>query len=159
VVGGARPQLVALVAPHQPATRTVIFVHSACTLKIRSLEKLSPGFQIIFRYSYSMEHLIHLGKDKKLKKVIDGQEPYILQKRNDVYLHLCSSIMSQQLNTKVAAVIFDRFLNLYKNRKPAPQHIVDTPVETLRGIGLSYAKANYVQNVFYRRETHRYKTG
>jgi DNA-3-methyladenine glycosylase II len=55
--------------------------------------------------------------------------------------------MSQQLSTKVAAVIFERFLNLYKNKKPTPQHIINTPIETLRSIGLSYAKANYIQNV------------
>lgn len=94
-----------------------------------------------------MEHLLHLGKDKKLKKVIELQQPYVLQKRNDVYLHLCSSIMSQQLNTKVAAVIYNRFLNLYENKKPTTLQIVETPLETLRGIGLSNAKANYVQNV------------
>jgi len=94
-----------------------------------------------------MEHLIHLCKDKKLKKIIALQEPYVLQKRKTVYLHLCGSIMSQQLSTKVAAVIFERFLNLYKTRVPKPQQIVDTPIEILRGIGLSYAKANYVQNV------------
>ena len=94
-----------------------------------------------------MEHLIHLGKDKKLKKIIDLQQPYVLQKKEDVYLHLCSSIMSQQLSTKVAAVIYARFLNLYKNKKPTLKQIVATPIETLRGIGLSYAKANYVQNV------------
>lgn len=94
-----------------------------------------------------MEHVIHLGKDKKLKKVIDLQQPYVLQKQKGIYLHLCGSIMSQQLSTKVAAVIYARFLNLYKNKKPTPQHIVDTPLETLRSIGLSYAKANYVQNV------------
>lgn len=94
-----------------------------------------------------MEHLIHLGKDKKLKKIIDLQQPYVLQRKENVYLHLCGSIMSQQLSTKVAAVIYARFLNLYKNMKPTPKQIVATPVETLRGIGLSYAKANYVQNV------------
>jgi len=94
-----------------------------------------------------MEHLILLCKDKKLKKVIELQEPYVLQKRKAVYLHLCGSIMSQQLSKKVAAVIYERFLNLYKTKVPKPQQIVDTPVETLRSIGLSYAKANYVQNV------------
>ncbi|MEO6550077.1 MAG: DNA-3-methyladenine glycosylase 2 family protein [Ferruginibacter sp.] len=94
-----------------------------------------------------MDHLIHLGKDKKLKKIIELQEPYVLQKRGDVYLHLCGSIMSQQLNTKVAAVIYNRFLNLYENKTPTPQQIVATPIETLRSIGLSNAKANYVQNV------------
>lgn len=94
-----------------------------------------------------MEHLIHLGNDKKLKEIIDLQQPYVLQKREGVYLHLCGSIMSQQLNTKVAAVIYARFLNLYKNKKPSTRQIVATPIETLRGIGLSYAKANYVLNV------------
>jgi len=94
-----------------------------------------------------MEHLLHLTKDKKLKKIIALQEPYVLVSRKNVYLHLCSSIMSQQLSTKVAAVIYNRFLNLYKNKKPGPQQIIDTPVETLRSIGLSNAKAQYVQNV------------
>ena len=68
-----------------------------------------------------MEHLIHLGKDKKLKKIIDLQQPYVLQRKENVYLHLCGSIMSQQLSTKVAAVIYARFLNLYKNMKPTPK--------------------------------------
>lgn len=94
-----------------------------------------------------MEHLLHLTKDKKLKKIIALQEPYVLVSRKNVYLHLCSSIMRQQLSTKVAAVIYNRFLNLYKNKKPGPQQIIDTPVETLRSIGLSNAKAQYVQNV------------
>ena len=94
-----------------------------------------------------MEHLLHLTKDKKLKKIIVLQEPYVLVSRKNVYLHLCSSIMSQQLSTKVAAVIYNRFLNLYKNKKPGLQQIIDTPVETLRSIGLSNAKAQYVQNV------------
>ncbi len=94
-----------------------------------------------------MEHIQYLSKDKKLKKIIALQEPYVLVSRKNVYLHLCSSIMSQQLSTKVAAVIYNRFLNLYKNKKPSPQQIIDTPVETLRSIGLSNAKAQYIQNV------------
>ena len=94
-----------------------------------------------------MEHIIHLGKDKKLKKIISLQQPYLLVSRKNIYLHLCSSIMSQQLNTKVAAVIFERFLNLYKNKKPSLRQIADTPFETLRSIGLSNAKTRYVQNV------------
>ena len=94
-----------------------------------------------------MQHLIHLSKDKKLKKVIDLQEPYVLKKRKPVWLHLCASIMSQQLSTKVADVIYQRFLKLYPRKKPTLQLIIDTPHETLRCIGLSNAKANYVKNV------------
>ena len=104
------------------------------------------SFEVFCTFTF-MEHIAHLSKDKKLKKIISLQEPYILASRKNVYLHLCSSIMSQQLNTKVAAVIYNRFLNLYKNKKPSLQQIVDTPFETLRGIGLSNAKTRYVQNV------------
>ena len=94
-----------------------------------------------------MEHIIHLHKDKKLKKIIELQEPYVLVKRKNVYLHLCTSIMSQQLSTKVADVFHKRFLGLYKSKTPTAEQIAATPFETLRGIGLSNAKANYVLNV------------
>ena len=94
-----------------------------------------------------MEHIIHLHKDKKLKKIIELQEPYVLVKRKNVYLHLCTSIMSQQLSTKVADVFHKRFLKLYKTKTPTAEQIAATPFETLRGIGLSNAKANYVLNV------------
>lgn len=101
-----------------------------------------------------MEHIIHLGQDKKLKTVIDLQEPYVLQKRNQVWLHLCGSIMSQQLSTKVADVIHQRFLKLYPRKKPTIDLVLDTPFETLRGVGLSNAKTNYVRNVctFFKEE-------
>ena len=94
-----------------------------------------------------MPHLIHLSKDKKFKKILALQQPFILSKRKNVHLHLCNSIMSQQLSTKVADVFQKRFLNLYGGKTPAAQQIVNTPFETLRGIGLSNAKANYVINV------------
>ncbi|MES2430322.1 MAG: DNA-3-methyladenine glycosylase 2 family protein [Bacteroidota bacterium] len=94
-----------------------------------------------------MIHLQHLRKDKKLKQIIELQETYILTKKKYVYLALCASIISQQLSTKVAAVIYKRFLDLYRGKKPTPQQVIDTPFETLRGIGLSNAKTNYVKNV------------
>jgi len=94
-----------------------------------------------------MEHIIHLTKDKKLKKIIDLQEPYVLNRKENVHLHLCYSIMSQQLSTKVAAVFHQRFLDLYGGKDPSAKQIAATPFETLRGIGLSNAKANYVLNV------------
>lgn len=70
-----------------------------------------------------------------------------MTRRKNVYLHLCTSIMSQQLSTKVADVFHRRFLTLYDKKTPTAQQIADTPFETLRGIGLSNAKANYVLNV------------
>lgn len=89
----------------------------------------------------------HLLKDKRLKKLVGPHEGFTLKKRKNLCIYLCASIMSQQLSTKVADVIYQRFLNLYDGKEPTPQQILDTPFETLRSIGLSNAKANYVQNV------------
>ena len=94
-----------------------------------------------------MQHLTHLSKDKKLHKIIVLQEPQILRHKKNIYLYLCASIMSQQLSTKVADVIYKRFLALYGKKTPTAPAIAATPFETLRGIGLSNAKAKYVHNV------------
>lgn len=92
-------------------------------------------------------YITHLSKDKKLLEIIDGQQPLSLTRRSKVYLRLCSSIISQQLSTKVAEVIYKRFLLLYGEEEPTPEQIIATPVERLRAIGLSNAKTNYVHNV------------
>jgi DNA-3-methyladenine glycosylase II len=91
-------------------------------------------------------YLLHLARDKKFAKIIAGREPFFLSKRRDVYLYLCFSILSQQLSTKVADVIRKRFLKLY-TKNPSSAQILETSHETLRSIGLSGAKANYVHNV------------
>lgn len=93
------------------------------------------------------DYTIHLCKDKKLKKLIEQHGPFTLTKRRNLVTYLCASIMSQQLSTKVATVIHQRFLNLYKGKEPTPEQIIATAPETLRGIGLSNAKTAYVQNV------------
>ena len=92
-------------------------------------------------------HIIHLSKDRKLKPILALVEPYEFKKRNKIGLRLCSSIMSQQLSTKVAAVIYQRFLGLFDGKEPTMQQIRDTPATTLRSIGLSEAKCRYVHNV------------
>jgi DNA-3-methyladenine glycosylase II len=113
------------------------------------MHKEHKGFLFVFSVVnfLNMEHIIHLTKDKKFKKIIDLQEPHVLETKKNVYLHLCYSIMSQQLSTKVADVFHRRFLELYAGKEPTAKQIVETPFETLRGIGLSNAKANYVLNV------------
>jgi DNA-3-methyladenine glycosylase II len=94
-----------------------------------------------------MEYVSHLSKDKKFKKLIEGREPFKLKKRKHIHLHLCGSIMSQQLSTKVADVIYKRFLALFETKTPTPEQILAIAPEKLRAIGLSNAKASYVHNV------------
>jgi len=93
-----------------------------------------------------MEYIKHLQKDPKLSTILDGPV-HELKLHKNIPLRLMASIMSQQLSTKVAKVIFHRFLALYNGKEPKPQQVLSTPFETLRGIGLSNAKVAYVQNV------------
>ena len=94
-----------------------------------------------------MEYIEHLRKDKKLAAFINEPVHERIQPHKNIPLQLIGSIMSQQLNTKVADIIYNRFLALYNNKEPKPQQIIDMPNETLRGIGLSNAKVSYVKNV------------
>src|SRR5689334_2123452 len=93
-----------------------------------------------------MDYIAHLSKDKKLAAVI--REPLgPLHTRHNIPLRLMASIMGQQLSTKVARVIYHRFLTLFNGEEPAPQQVLATPIDTLRAVGLSNAKVSYVHNV------------
>lgn len=94
-----------------------------------------------------MHYLEHLYRDPLLAAAIRHQPALELQEREHFCLRLCASIMSQQLSTKVAEVLFRRFLELYGGKEPSAEKIAVTPHETLRQIGLSNAKAGYVGNV------------
>jgi DNA-3-methyladenine glycosylase II len=96
--------------------------------------------------SCCMDYFEHLSKDRKLERILTERLPEI-ETRKNIPLRLMASIMSQQLSTKVAKVLFHRFLELYNGKEPKPQQVLDTKFETLRGIGLSNAKVSYVQNV------------
>jgi DNA-3-methyladenine glycosylase II len=93
----------------------------------------------------------HLKKvDLDLAKVIRRIGPYELvpSKNRTIYATLVRSIAYQQLTGKVAAIIFDRFLDLFLGRKfPEPERVLRKPFEQLRGVGLSNQKARYIQNI------------
>ncbi len=93
-----------------------------------------------------MEYIKHLLKDKKLATIIQEEVPS-LKKQKNIPLRLIASIMSQQLSTKVAAVIYKRFLSLYGESDPTPLQVLQTSNESLRAIGMSNAKVSYVKNV------------
>lgn len=94
-----------------------------------------------------MHYIKHLQKDPKLATIINGPVHERIRPHSNIPLQLMANIMSQQLNTKVADIIYARFLALYKNKEPKPKQVLDTPIETLRSIGLSNAKVKYVHNV------------
>ncbi len=93
-----------------------------------------------------MEYMTHLEKDRKLAKTLVEALPE-LQLHKNIPLRLMASIMSQQLSTKVAKVIFNRFLAIYNGKEPNPLQVLETPAPVLRAIGLSNNKVGYIHNV------------
>src|SRR4051812_39343852 len=94
-----------------------------------------------------MEYIEHLRKDKKLAAFINTSVHERIKPHKNIPLQLIIGIMNQQLNTKVAKIIYNRFIALYNNKPPKPQQILITPNETLRNIGLSNAKVSYIKNI------------
>jgi DNA-3-methyladenine glycosylase II len=93
-----------------------------------------------------MEYIVHLEKDRKLSKIIVESLPELTLRKN-IPIRLMTSIMSQQLSTHVANVIFRRFVELYKGKEPIVSMVLATDSTLLRGIGLSNNKVSYILNV------------
>lgn len=93
-----------------------------------------------------MSYKLHLQKDKGLALLLK-EDTHVLAKRKNTAIRLIASIISQQLSTQVAKIIFTRFLDLYGGKEPSCDMVLATDPTALKGIGLSNAKVNYVQNV------------
>jgi DNA-3-methyladenine glycosylase II len=89
----------------------------------------------------------HLLRDPKLAAIIPKIELPDVDRHNDIYLDLLDSIVSQQLSVKAAGTIFQRFLEIFDDLNPTPHRILELDKEVMRGCGLSYQKAGYIQNI------------
>ncbi len=96
---------------------------------------------------YAAAPLAVLSKDPVLAAIIAKGDPIASSRSEDLYYRLLSSIVSQQLSTKVAATIFRRFTELFPNHYPLPQLVLQAPDTTLRSAGLSFQKIGYIRNV------------
>lgn len=91
--------------------------------------------------------ILHLKQDTQLQKVIltTAVPPFAPSGR--VYFDLLGSIVSQQLSTKAATTIFNRFCALFPEGYPNPEALISINPEQLRTAGLSIQKAAYLKNV------------
>ena len=85
--------------------------------------------------------------DPIMQGLADRLPPPPPSPQRDPYVYLMGAIVSQQLSTRVASVIYERFLNLFPDRYPAAQSVLDMPAETLRAAGLSGQKTAYLKNI------------
>jgi len=88
-----------------------------------------------------------LSQDPVMANLIQTGKNIDQEAHEDIYLSLLGSIISQQLSTKVARVIRNRFLDLFPAGYPQPEAVLAQPDETLRSVGLSYQKLGYIRNV------------
>lgn len=93
-----------------------------------------------------MDYKLHLKKDKKLAPIL-VEADHVVKKRKNTPVRLMASIISQQLSTKVAAIIFGRFIALFDGKEPNCEQVLACTNESLRSIGLSQSKVHYIQNV------------
>jgi DNA-3-methyladenine glycosylase II len=93
-----------------------------------------------------MSYKILLKKDIKIAELLN-EDTYELKRRKNTPIRLIASIISQQLSTKVAKIIFDRFLKLYEDKEPSCLQVLSTDPIVLKSIGLSNSKVAYIQNV------------
>ena len=101
------------------------------------------------------EILDHLKNDDILYKAIVNLDAEIRPELDiDIYHSLLSSIVSQQLSTKVVRIIWNRFTDLFIEGYPDPESLLSKDHDILRSIGLSNSKANYVKNVAEFKLTH-----
>lgn len=91
----------------------------------------------------------HLSRrDAVLRQFIKRHGECRLQMHTRYFETLVNSIVSQQLSTKAAETIFNRFLALYAPAKfPKPAQIAATSDETLRSVGLSSQKLSYIKDL------------
>lgn len=91
--------------------------------------------------------LKHLKRDTTLAIALRNFSIERRKREENIALYLCLSIISQQLSTRVARVICDRFLELFMVEEPTCACILQVEKTQLRSIGLSESKCNYIHNV------------
>jgi 3-methyladenine DNA glycosylase/8-oxoguanine DNA glycosylase len=70
----------------------------------------------------------------------------------DLWGALVLQVIGQQLSLAAAAAILGRLEDLHGRRMPTPAELLTTDAETLRGIGMSRAKAVYLRDIAARLE-------
>jgi DNA-3-methyladenine glycosylase II len=94
-----------------------------------------------------LDYIKHFKRDPALHAIVAIQPPCELQIKKDLFSYLCASIIGQQLSTKVAEIIRQRFFGLFEETNNFPFQILEKEVIELRSVGLSNSKVQYIKNI------------
>ncbi len=95
-----------------------------------------------------MKHIVnHLSKDPVLAGIVKRVGPFAMSYRDPTFEALVRSIVSQQLSTTVARVIFGRLEKALRGREMTPENVLRLRVTTMRKLGLSGQKTEYIRSL------------
>ena len=89
----------------------------------------------------------HLSGDPVMAELIATLPPPKPGTSAGLYIDLVDAIASQQLSVRAAASIMDRFLDLFPDRRPTPEEVLERSDEELRAVGLSRPKVRYIRGI------------
>jgi DNA-3-methyladenine glycosylase II len=89
----------------------------------------------------------HLRKDPVLGPIVKRIGPYRITFHEPTFGALVGSIVSQQLSTKVARVIFGRLLAAMPGSNLTPESILKLRPAKMRTLGLSARKVEYIRDI------------
>lgn len=99
--------------------------------------------------SYAHAARLYLSKnDPILARIIADVGALAITPRPERFAALARAIIFQQLAGAAARAIHNRFVGLYPEVEfPSPEQVLETPMEMLRGAGLSEKKALYIKDL------------
>ncbi|MCR3906398.1 MAG: DNA-3-methyladenine glycosylase [Tenericutes bacterium] len=99
------------------------------------------------KYSHQSKETRYLiEKDPTLQILFDRKNEIIVTIDDDYFVSLVTTIISQQLSSKVASVIYKRVLEFFDNQI-TPDQIMNASDENLRSLGLSFPKIKYLKSL------------
>ncbi|MEK7127546.1 MAG: DNA-3-methyladenine glycosylase [Patescibacteria group bacterium] len=89
-----------------------------------------------------------LSKDPILKKILKKEVEFEFKVTKDLYAAVVGNIIGQQLSSKPAEIIEERFRKLFPAKTfPKPNDVLEMPDQKLRDCGMSWSKVKYIKNL------------
>lgn len=99
------------------------------------------------RHARAVAHL--RAADPVLRDWIDHEGPcrFRVHAEGSHFDHIARSIVFQQLSTAAATTIYKRFVERFGGTAPTPRQLLRAPEQTLREVGLSGRKVEYLRDL------------
>jgi DNA-3-methyladenine glycosylase II len=131
--------------PLGPAPEEAAWEHAGMPRALSDVDRWAAGRALLREADPRMAELVDAEPGLDPDLLFDGLP-------NDLWGALVLQVIGQQLSLAAAGAILTRLRALQGGRMPTPAELLATDAETLRGIGMSRAKAAYLHDLAARLE-------